>query len=356
MGPAASKVYGQDEGLAIGGYGEFLYEQRSGTGDRFDALRTVLYVGYRFDEHWVFNSEIEYEHATTSASSGTTSSGGSTSVEFAYLEYLHNDAFHTRAGLLLVPMGFINEMHEPTTYLAAARPETERRIIPSTWRENGIGVHGALGAFDYKANIITSLNGEKFDANGLRGGRQKGNRAAADDFAFVGRLDWNCAEGLTVGASAFVGDTGQDGVDTSGNRIPATHTSIAEAHVEYESHGFVVRGLYAGAWIDDTGTFNTNTGENLAERMEGYYVEMGYDIMAALAPDSGKALLPFVRYERINTQASMVPGFLADPTEDETILTVGLHFRPIDQIVIKADFQSYDEGRDVFQIGFGYVF
>lgn len=356
MGPAASKVYGQDEGLSIGGYGEFLYQQRSNDTDRFDALRTVLYVGYRFDENWLFNSEFEYEHGTTSSSSGTTSGGGSVSVEFSYIEYLHDESFNARAGLLLVPMGFINEMHEPTTFLTAARPQTEQRIIPSTWRETGIGAHGSLGDFDYKAFVITSLNGEKFNSNGLRDGRQKGNRSAADDFAFVGRLDWNCSEGCTVGGSVFIGDTGQDGLDPVGNSIPAMRTVIAEGHVSYQSNGLVIRGLYAGARINGTGTFNTNTGANLAEGMAGYYVEVGYDLMHTLASDSDAALLPFVRWERVDTQARMATGFSPDQTKDDTILTIGLHYRPIDQIVMKVDYQSFDQGDDVFQVGFGYVF
>lgn len=356
MGPAASKVYAQDQGLSIGGYGEFLYRQRSGDSDVFDALRGVVYVGYRFDEKWVFNSELEFEHGSTSSSSGTTSSGGSVSLEFSYLEYLHSEAFNVRAGLLLVPLGFINEMHEPTTFLAAARPETEQRIIPSTWRENGIEVHGKSGAFAYKAGLVTSLNGEKFSAGGLRGGRQKGNRAAADDFAFVGRLDWQAAEGLTVGAALFYGDTGQDGVDAMNNTIPALRTTIVEGHVEYQAAGWFLRGLYTEANLDDTGAFNTNTGANLAETMRGYYAEVGYDVMASLAPDSGQALLPYVRWEEVDTQASMVPGFVADPTRDETILTLGLHYRPIDQVVLKVDFQSFDRGDDRLQVGMGYVF
>jgi hypothetical protein len=356
MGPAASKVYGQDQGLSIGGYGEFLYQQRSGAGDLFDVQRGILYVGYRFDEHWVFNSELEVEHASTSSSSGTTSSGGSVSLEFSYLEYLHDESFNLRAGLLLVPLGFINEMHEPTTFLSAVRPETELRIIPSTWRENGIAAHGKLGDFDYKAGLITSLNGERFSAAGLRDGRQKGNRAAADDFALVGRLDWQCCEGLTVGGALFVGDTGHDGVDASSNVIPSMRTTILEGHAEYQAAGFVLRGLYTRARVDDTGAFNSNTGANLARRMQGYYAELGYDVMAGFWPETGQALLPYCRWEALDTQAEMAPGFVADPTRDETILTFGIHYRPIDQVVIKVDFQSFDQADDRFQIGMGYVF
>jgi hypothetical protein len=113
LGPAASKVYGVESGISLGGYGEFLFEQRSGDTERFDALRVVTYVGYKFNPNWLFNSEIEIEHGTTSASSGTTSGEGYLSAEFAYIDYLHSEALNARGGLVLTPMGLINDMHEP---------------------------------------------------------------------------------------------------------------------------------------------------------------------------------------------------------------------------------------------------
>ena len=144
FGPAASKVYRVDGGVAIGGYGEILYENfsgeredglPSGKTDQLDALRAVVYVGYKFDDQFLFNSEIELEHAGTGGS-------GSVSVEFAYLDYLASQNLGIRGGLVLLPMGFINELHEPPTFLGSERPETERQIIPSTWREVGLGVFG----------------------------------------------------------------------------------------------------------------------------------------------------------------------------------------------------------------------
>ena len=109
------------------------------------------------------------------------------SLEFGYLDYLHSEEVNFRAGLLLPPLGFINELHEPTTFLSAARPVTEQRIIPSTWRALGAGAFGDIGPFAYRAYGVTSLNGERFGAAGLRGGRQNGNRSAANDFAAVVR-------------------------------------------------------------------------------------------------------------------------------------------------------------------------
>ena len=135
LGPAASKIYQQEQGLSIGGYGEAIYSNEQGGTSTFDFLRGVLYFGYRFNEDWIFNSEIEFEHASTGEN-------GEVSLEFAYLDRLLEEQYNLRMGLLLLPVGFLNELHEPTTFLSAQRPDTERLLLPSTWRENGAGLFG----------------------------------------------------------------------------------------------------------------------------------------------------------------------------------------------------------------------
>jgi hypothetical protein len=188
FGPAASKVYRTTQGVSIGGYGEALYENfsdltedgnPSGKTDQIDFLRAVFYFGYKFNDRLLFNSEIELEHASTSQS-------GSVSVEFAYLDYRATNLLGVRGGLVLIPMGFINELHEPPTFLGTERPETEQRIIPTTWRENGVGVFGEAGGFVYRGYLVNGLDAvgggsskaAGFSAAGLRGGRQKGSKAS----------------------------------------------------------------------------------------------------------------------------------------------------------------------------------
>jgi hypothetical protein len=356
LAPGASKIYSIEQGLSIGGYGEFLFQEIHGGTDKFDALRAILYVGYKFDERWVLNSEFEFEHGTTSATSGTTDSGGSVSVEFSYLEYLWRDEANLRGGLVLVPMGFINELHEPTSFLTANRPETERRIIPTTWRELGAGMHGEIGGFAYRGYLLGGLDGERFSSAGIRDARQSGNRTAADDLAGVLRVDWVGTAGLLAGGSIYYGNAGQDGVDENGNAIPTLGTTIAEAHVDWRPGPFALRALYASSWIDDAGAFNASTGENLAERMEGWYVEAGLDVLAWWAPDSDMSLTPYVRWEDIDTQASMPDGYTAEANRQDEILTVGLNFKPIDQVVVKLDFEDRDQGADRLNLLLGYVF
>ncbi len=353
LGAAAAKVYEAD-GLSVGGYGELLFEQRSGGTDILDALRTVLYVGYRFDERFLVNTEIELEHGSTSSSSETTSSGGEVSLEFGYLDWLCCEAFNLRAGMLLVPVGLINERHEPLAFPAAHRPQTETRIIPSTWRELGFGAHGTVAGLSYRAYVVGGMSGERFSAAGLRGGRQKGNRAAADSFAGVLRVDWE-RPGWTLGGAVYHGGAGQDR-RVGGAPIDELDVTLAEVHTELMWRGLWLRGLYAHAWVDGARALNAATGAGVASRLTGHYVELGYDLLAAIDEQSNQALYPFCRYERIDTQAGLPAGASRVPGQADTVWTVGLHYRPIDSVVLKADYELHDDRDDRFSVVVGYAF
>ncbi len=362
LGPAASKVYYRESGVSIGGYGEALYESfdgeredggESGKTDRLDLLRAVLYFGYKFDDRFVFNSEIELEHASTSES-------GSASVEFAYVDYLYRDGFNVRAGLVLVPMGFVNELHEPTVFLGARRPETETRIIPTTWRENGLGAFGDLGGFSYRTYLVNGLDAAGFSASGLRGGRQKGSSAKAEDLAWVGRLDYSAVPGLLIGASAYVGDSGQ-GLTTADGSGLEVGTTIVEGHLDLRLQGLELRGLYARADLDEVASLNEVLGlegaASAGEVLEGAYVQVGYDLLGGRR---GRSLTPFVRWESLDTQQAVPDGFAADPANDIDILTLGLAYQPIEQLILKLDYQEVSTGAqtgvDQLNVGLGYIF
>jgi hypothetical protein len=362
LGPAASKVYQKESGVSIGGYGEALFESfdsskddgsESGKVDQFDLLRAVLYFGYKFNDRFLFNSEIEFEHASTSKS-------GSASVEFAYVDYLYRPGFNARAGLVLIPMGFVNELHEPTVFLGAKRPETERRIIPTTWRENGIGAYGDFGGFSYRSYVVNGLDGSDFSASGLRDGRQKGSKAKADDFAWVGRLDWIGTPGLLLGGSVYTGDSGQGMSSANGGSL-GVRTTIWEGHLDYRHRGIELRGLYARADLDEVAELNEALGltgqASIGELLEGYYLQAGYDLFGGRR---GRSLTPFVRWERLNTQAEVPDGYTANPATDQEIMTLGLAYQPIEQLIIKLDYQNVenkaDTGVDQVNVGLGYIF
>lgn len=329
LGPAASKVYNSKSGLSIGGYGEGRYrnyDSDSGDTDQFDFHRGVLYFGNKFNENWILNTEIEIEHVEEIF------------LEFAYLDHLYSEGLNMRAGLMLTPMGLVNEMHEPTTFLTSTRSLTESYVIPSTWRENGLGIFGSSGDLDYKVYAINGMDGSGYgDTKGLRSGRQKGAKAAAEDFAVVGSVEWTGMPGLRLGLSSYKGAAGQGGTDGDMN------TSITEVHADYRSGPFWGRALIADAEVTDRAP---SAGGNMS--LGGSYVEAGYDLFA---DREDEALYPFVRWETIDTDVS-AGGF------EDDVTTYGLHYKPTSQVVFKLDQTSYQDGAqsDVTTFLIGYVF
>jgi hypothetical protein len=284
------------------------------------------------------------------------------SVEFAYVDYLWRPALGLRAGLLLLPVGFINELHEPTVFLGARRPAVESALLPTTWRENGLGIFGALGPVAYRAYLVNGLDATGFTAGGLRGGRQKGAQAKAEDFAFVGRLDWTAAPGLLVGASAYAGDSGQ-GLRTPQGRAVEARTTLFEGHLEWRWRGLELRALGARGTLDDVAALDAALGltgdRSVGEELEGWYLQLGYDVFASWGKGE-QSLVPYARWEALDTQREVPAGFRRNPANDTESLTLGFAFKPIDSLVLKLDHQDFDNGAgtatDQFNVLLGYIF
>jgi hypothetical protein len=366
LAPAASKVY-LKEGLSIGGYGEtilsiYANKLQNGTNQPVDnladTLRAVLYVGYKFNDWLVFNSEYEFEHSGFSDEHPE----GEVIVEFAYLDFLLTKWLNIRAGQVLLPVGFINELHEPPIFLGVLRPRLESAdgIIPTTWHEIGVGLHGQLPAnFNYRFYVLNGLDSAKFNAEGnggIGGGRQDGHQAIANKLAITGRLDWHLMPGALLGGSFYVGNSAQ------ANGAEAVWTTLLELHAEYRAYGFQARAIYARSTNSDVGIQAYGPGAapfSTGTLQSGGYVEGGYDVFS-LFPTVKQALIPFVRYERLNTQQNVTAGATADLANQRSIVTLGLNYKPIHQVVIKADFSintnGADTGRNQFDLGLGYLF
>jgi hypothetical protein len=365
LGPAASKVYHAERGLSIGGYGEVFYQRFQKGGPKSDPAsektsevdlrRAVLYFGYKFDDKWLLNSEVEYEH------------GLGAEVEFAYLDYLWKPQMSFRAGRLLLPVGLINELHEPTVYLGANRPDIETLIIPSTWREDGFGLFGQAGPFSYRTYLVAGFNAEGFTDQGLVEGRQEGVQSKADDIAWVGRLDYTGVPGLLAGGSVYTGNSGQGIRNGTGRRLGVA-TKLYEGHLEWKWRGLEFRVLGVESTLGDVAALNAalgRTGEaSIGSKLQGYYVQLGYDLLAGVGAGvgghGGRSLTPYARYESYDTQKEVPAGFRRNPANDVSSLTLGVAFKPIDQIVLKADYQKYDNaaktGVDQVHVLLGYIF
>lgn len=371
MGPAASKVYRGQKGLSIGGYGEFRFtsytsDRNPGDSNVADLQRLVLYTGYKFNDWIVFNSEIEFEHAGTPSTESA--SGGEVEVEFAYIDFFLNEHANARTGLVLVPMGFINEWHEPVFFYSVNRPEVELQIIPTTWRELGVGMFGNITPeLSYRTFVLNSLNAKGMRPQGLRQARQSGNRALFEDVAFVARADYTPIPSLLLASSVFTGDTGQD-QEVDGVPIPTTSTTVWEAHAQYRAYGLQARWLFTMANLGSARSLTEalrQIGEipedaTIAGRMIGTYVELGYDLMPWLLPDTEMALAPFARYSYLNTQNETPPGFRSDGNLDQQIWEVGLDYWPIQNVVFKMDYRTFNVTSgtkpDEFNLGLGFVF
>ena len=359
LAPSAAATYRRaTEGVSFAGYGEMLVENfasenEAGRGGapttRLDFLRAVLYAGYRFNDKFLFNSEIEVEHANEIF------------VEFAYVDYLATENLTLRGGMLLLPLGLTNEFHEPTVFIGAKRPETEQRIIPTTWRENGAGVLGSAGIVNFRAYVTNGLRGAAFTSAGLRGGRQRGSNALAANLALSGRIDVTLMPGVFGGIGFYNGGSGQEQVLLDGARLDVG-TTILEGHAQAQLRGWDLRALFAEASIDEAAAVSralrlpVNT--PLAETMRGGYLQAGYNLLSQTA--SELAITPYVRYERVNTQHRIPAGFTRDLTRDGTFRTLGVEVKPIPNVVIKTDYQwvtnAADTGRNQFNINLGYAF
>lgn len=375
MSPVASKVYGGNQGLSLGGYGEFYFVSQLQNVDgnigrnNGDFYRFVAYMGYKFNDSIIMNTEIEFEHATTAANWAGKS--GSVSVEFAYLDFLITHTFNVRAGNLLVPMGFINTLHEPVFYRGNFRPELERTIIPTTWRELGTGVHGSFGrSFQYTAYLINGLDGDRFSEAGIRGGRQKGNRVAFEDFSLVGALDWEHGGKFWIGGSYYYGGADQSGMTNPDLTDISVTNWIGEVHLQFRHRGLEARAIYAAAGTDGANELTTvvypdSTDSRLVpESQGGWYVDVAYDIAPLLfGQDVSFTLTPWFRYEDLKLQEGVpsIGGRSANPSLDQQILTIGLESKPHEQVVVKLDYVTFDNKAEVnpsdeIRLGAGFAF
>lgn len=205
----AARVYNKEHGFSIAGYTEMLYQKFSDTTGRGPTLedldltmpRAVVFLGYRLSERVVINSEFRVDRDLFD----TDSIEGS--VDLAYLDYIMNPAFTIRAGIVLVPMGLINEFHQPNEYLGTRPGFGDLFTIPSIWHALGFGFAGHKWGFDYRAYVISGLNAAKFTEFGLRDGREITSDTIGSP-SVVYRIDYNFFRGGTFGGSYYLGNSG----------------------------------------------------------------------------------------------------------------------------------------------------
>jgi hypothetical protein len=326
--------------ISFHGYGELHFNSPEGSSVPDDAdpaimdlHRMVWGVSYQFNDRISVHTEVDFEHAATEIE-----------LEFAYLDFLVTPAFNVRAGSMLMPVGPLNEFHEPTLFYSVERPYVQRTIIPTTWQEGGVGLFGSVPAgLKYRLYYVSGLNAEGFTAsNGIRGGRGHAAEQPSDDMAIVGRLEYVGLPGVDLGLSVY-----QGGANTTNNAaLGNAGVGVWELDARLRAAGFDLRGVLAKVNIDGAADISTETGENVGEEMMGWYLEAAYDILRLVAPDTNQSVVAFLRYEDFNTQESMPSGFAADPANERQVTTMGVSYLPIPDVAIKADVESWEDGAD----------
>ena len=369
---SAEKIVAGNSGLHIGGYGQvdFNLNERKGTinnNGKLDVHRLVTFFGYNFNDKVSFVSEVEFEHVSE------------VYVEQAFLDYKINNNFSVNAGLMLIPMGIQNLYHEPPTFNGVERTNVDKYIIPTTWREMGVGVSGRSieHSINYQAMLVNGFNGYDDGGvfsgkSGLRSGRQKGAESYITYPDFSGRVSYYGNPGLNLGFSAYLGDTeskAYDGLDLSDDiAVSSADSTIVGIQMigidaRYLKGSVQFTGQYVIAELSNTDQYNEYTGKDLGSKLTGYYYEIGYNLMDGIIPSissNTEELIAFARYENYNTHAE-TEGIAINDAYNRTEITLGLGFKVAKGAVFKADYQiksnsSSDDETGQFNLGVGVWF
>ncbi len=319
-------------GSALGGYGELILNAPSNGPSVVDLRRVVLFVGHDFTDNIRFYSELELEHAVS-----TLNTRGEVSIEQAYLDWVQSNRFGLRGGLVLMPMGIINIYHEPPSFFGVDRPDVDTYVIPTTWREPGVGLFGAVtDELRYQLFLVDGFNANGFSAQfGVQPGAQQGSLAYAGDFGVIGRIDYEPVLGTVFGVSAYGG--------TSGNTLTASVGKVPVGLFDLDARsrigGLTLRLEVALLTIGDAAALDAAVTEDgpVASVSWGGYAEAGYDLLRWWAPSTGQELSLFDRFDTADTQLSVPAGTIANLADRRVSDIVGLVYKPIPQIALKLD-------------------
>lgn len=346
---SATRMMDEVERLTIGGYGQIDFNQpvENGTYQNagLDVHRMVLMFGYKFNEKTQFVSEVEFEHVKEIY------------VEQAFLQYEITPWLKFRGGLMLIPMGIINEYHEPSTFNGVERPNLDKYIVPSTWREIGAGFAGVFpsSSLSYQLYIVNGFNGYDGSANlsgsnGFRKGRQKGAESLMSAPNLTFKVNYFGISGLQLGFSGYRGNTQStlyDGLDKSDNdaMIRADSSvvglSMIGADARYSKGGLQLKAQLNYGIVSNSSNYNEFTGSDLGSTIYGWYGEVAYNLLHA-SDRFETDLIPFLRVEQYHTHGSVVEGTILNESNNRSDLTFGLGWKLASGAMLKLDYQIFN--------------
>lgn len=338
------------DAVTLGAYGEITYNQPEGDNGELDVQRLVMLLGYQFNDEVQFFTEIEFEHVEE------------VYVEQAFVNYNFARNINFRAGLMLVPMGIINEYHEPTTFNGVERPAIAGSIIPTTWREIGLGLTGRINSANltYQAYVFngfksTDASGKGLigGSSGLRGGRQKGIQSTVNTPNLSAKVEYYGILGMRLGLAGYFGRTqAADEVDMLDGADVGMSMVGLDARYVYKR--FTARGEYIYASLSDTEAYNDLTGRDLGSALSGWYAEAAYNLLPLM---NKQKLFAFARYEDYDTHAATQGDLFENPAYDRNDITLGLSYHIVPGVVFKGDYQIKDNAVEGYeaknQLNFG---
>jgi hypothetical protein len=257
---------------------------------------------------------------------------------------------------MLIPMGIINEYHEPSTFNGVERPNLDKYIVPTTWREIGAGFTGTFpsAALSYQLYLVNGFNGYDDEptlsgSNGFRSGRQKGAKSIINSPNLAFKVNYFGVAGLQLGLSGYTGKTQSTlfgALDKSDSPSVATADSsvvglsMLGLDARYQLGGLQLRGQANLGMVSNSATYNEFTGSDLGSSIGGWYLELSYDLLHQVESlESG--LIPFIRYEQYSTHVSTEDPILQNPEFQRSDLTLGLGWKLSAGAMFKADFQRF---------------
>ncbi|MFT3981580.1 MAG: hypothetical protein QM687_13990 [Ferruginibacter sp.] len=338
----------RESATIISGYGEARYSVDTRQKNAEASLsRIVLFVGHKFNSKISLFTEMELEDALVTGQLGDEdeSGKGGISMEQAFVKFNIKPNLYIVGGLFIPRLGIINENHLPTTFNGVDRPFVEELIIPSTWREVGVGLYGSVKSIpglNYSLALTNGLNSSLFkNGSGIRNGRQLGSAASGLGLGVSGsvlyyvnnfRLQASFYSGGSTAVEKRVADSLQLDSGPFGNPV-----FLGEVNGQYSNNGLNVRLIAAGINIPNASNINKAYANNTPNSLYGGYAEVAYDLL--YKKYSGrKALNVFSRYEYMNLSAKVPSNGLENDANTQQYLVVGLTFKPIKGVAVKADY------------------
>lgn len=376
----------KEKRLTIGGYGEAVYtynkfsdnfnnyskpekyKNAEGHG-RVDLPHVVIMLGYDFGKGWSFGTEIEFEHGGTEAASELEAEefgeyeieierGGEVALEQFWLQKSFSKAFNIRAGHFVVPVGYTNNRHLPTQFFTVYRPEGENTIMPCTWHQTGISLHGRTRHWRYEAMVVNSLNSLNFNnTNWIKKGASSPLEfTPSNKFAFAGRVDNYHIHGLRIGLSGYIGETFNNGlgkkntIDNNGKEIKGL-LMVGAADFDYDNYNWIVRGNFDIGHLNNAdfiSRHNVSQSKNVpysrtfvGKEAMAAGLEAGYNVFSQIKKmkDDNQKLYIFGRYEYYNPYKAP-KGFMEYNWTEKKRMALGVNYMPIPQIVVKAEYSK----------------